>query len=148
MNSYPTWWNTTITVYNKYEDPQTQVVRWFRHVLTNCFWKYSGDKVVIGNTVLESNAITCRIPKSDKYKPKHEWVTIPNDKMGNYFTLGVGDLIFKGKVEDTIDEYTSGHRANDVTAKYKELQGCIEIQYVIDNTTGGRGQEHYHVRGL
>ena len=45
MNNYPSWWDTTITIYNKYENTQTQLVVWHKHVLHNCFWKYTGEKV-------------------------------------------------------------------------------------------------------
>lgn len=148
MNNYPVWWDTTITVYNRYEDPQTNIITWYKTVLSNCFWKYAGDKVVIGKTVLESNNIVCRIPKNALFKEKHEWINLPSDKKSEYFTLGVKDLIFKGEVLDEINEYQSGHRSNDVVAKYKELQGCMEIQFVINDTGIGRGQEHYHVTGI
>lgn len=148
MNNYPEWWDTTITIYNKYEDPQTNIITWYRTVIPNCFWKYAGDKVVVGQTVLESNTITCRIPKNEKYKDRHEWINLPYDQKSNYFTLGTKDLVFKGAVIDIMDEYQSGHRANDIIAKYKDLQGCMEIQYVINNTGKGRGQEHYHVKGI
>ena len=38
MNDYPIWWNTTITIYNKYEDPQTHVITWFRKVVNGAFF--------------------------------------------------------------------------------------------------------------
>lgn len=68
MNSYPIWWDTDLTIYNKFTDPQTHLIKWYRTVLTNCFWKYVGDKVSVGNTVLETNDIICRIPQNDKFK--------------------------------------------------------------------------------
>ena len=34
---YPVWWETTITVYNKFIDEQTQLVHWYRNVVTDCF---------------------------------------------------------------------------------------------------------------
>lgn len=37
MNSYPIWWDTDLTIYNKFTDPQTQLIKWYRTVLTNCF---------------------------------------------------------------------------------------------------------------
>ena len=128
MNSYPIWWDTDLTIYNKFTDPQTQLIKWYRTVLTNCFWKYVGDKVSVGNTVLETNDIICRIPQNDKFKEKYEWLNTPNDLMTNYFTLSNGDIIVKGNVADEIDEYKSGKRSTDLIAKYKELQGCMEIQ--------------------
>ena len=88
MSNYPVWWNTAVTVYNKFEDPQTQVVRWYKFVIEGgCFWKYDGGKVVINNTVVQTNGIICRIPKNEKFLEKYLWVQKPNDEMGDYFTL-------------------------------------------------------------
>lgn len=148
MNNYPSWWNTTVTIYNRYENPQTNVVSWFRHVVDGAFWKYSGNKVVIGNTVLETKDIICRLRKDDAFRERQDWIAIPNDGMGNYFTLSQGDIIVKGAVEDTINEYVSGKRSSDLKKKYKALQGCIEIQEWANNTGGGRGNEHYYVKGI
>lgn len=148
MNNYPTWWNTTITVYNKFVDPQTKVVRWYKTVITGAFWKYIHEKVMIGQTVLETNSIVCRIRKDDRFLEKYEWLQKPNDEMGNFFTLGKGDIIIKGEVDDEINEYQSGKRSTDLIAKYKELQGCMSIDECANNTGGGRGQEHYVAKGI
>ena len=148
MNNYPSWWNTTITIYNKYTDPQTQLVRWYRHKVDGTFWKYTGNKVFVNNTVLETKDIICRIRKDKSFKEKHEWITIPNDQMSQYFTLSQGDIIVKGEVEDEINEYASGTRSSDLKKKYKALQGCMEIQEWANNTDGGRGNEHYYVKGI
>lgn len=148
MNNYPSWWDTTITIYNRYEDKQTNLVTWFRHKVDGAFWKYTGDKVVINNTVLETKNIICRIRKDDAFLEKHEWIAIPNDQMSNYFTLSQGDIIVKGEVNDEINEYVSGKRSTDLKKKYKDLQGCLEIQEWSNNTGGGRGNEHYFVKGI
>lgn len=148
MNNYPSWWNIKVTIYNRFEDPQTNLVRWFRHSVDGTFWKYAGNKVVIGNTVLETKDIICRLRKDDKFLERHEWISLPNDKMADYFTLAQGDIIVKGDVEDEIDEYTSGKRSTDLKRKYKGLQGCLEIQEWTNNTGGGRGNEHYYVKGI
>ena len=148
MNNYPIWWDTTITIFNKYQDTQTQLVKWYKHTIPNCFWKYIGNKVNVGEVVLQTNDTICRIPKDSNYKEKYEWINIPNDLMSQYFTLGAGDIIVKGAVDDTIDEYIKGKRSSDLLSKYKALQGCIEIQEVSDNTGVGRCDEHYLVRGV
>lgn len=147
-NIYPPWWDTTITVYNKYEDPQTHVITWFRNVIEGAFWKYTGNKVTVGKVTLETNTTVCRIRKDDRFLERHEWLNKPNDLMGNYFTLGVGDIIVKGEVDDTINEYTSGTRSNDLEKKYKNLQGCIRIEEVNIDTGTFRGPEHYLVTGV
>lgn len=148
MNNYPVWWDTTITVFNKFQDSQTQVVTWFRTVIPNCFWKYVGNKVTVNNVVLETNNIICRIPKDDRFLEKHLWINKPNDMMGRYFTLSPGDIIVKGEVTDDINEYRSGYRSSDVLKKYKGLQGCMEIQEATVNTGIGRCNEHYFVKGI
>ena len=148
MNNYPSWWDTTVTIYNRYEDPQTNIVSWFRKVISGAFWKYSGNKITVGNTVLETKDIICRLRKDDDFLEKHQWLALPNDQMSQYFTLAEGDIIVKGEVTDVIDEYTSGKRSSDLKKKYKALQGCLEIQVWANNTGGGRGNEHYYVKGI
>ena len=148
MNNYPSWWNTTVTIYNRYEDPLTNIVMWYPTVIEGTFWKYVGNKVVIDKTVLETKDIICRIRKDARYKERHEWVNLPADEKSGFFTFGQGDIIIKGKVTDEVDEYKSGKRSSDLKKKYKALQGCLEIQQWSDNTGGGRGNEHYFVKGI
>lgn len=148
MSDYPIWWDANLTLYNKYTDKQTQVIKWYRTPLYNCFWKSAGNKISIGNVVLETDDIICRIPESVNFKNRAEWQGIPNDQMSNYFTLSVGDIIVFDIVDDEIDEYTSGKRSSDLISKYKDLQGCIEIQKVAINTGIGRCNPHYFIRGV
>ena len=148
MNDYPVWWNTTVTIYNRYENPQTQLITWYRHVIPNCFWKYVGDKVTVGQAVLETNNTICRIPESKEFKERHEWLSLPNDEMANYFTVGTGDIIVKGEVGDEIDEYVTGYRSTDIIAKYKGLQGCMQIENSAINVGAGRCNPHYYVKGV
>lgn len=146
MNNYPEWWNTTITVFNKYEDPATRKVTWYRTVLENCFYKNTGNRIVVGETTIETSNTLCRIPINSAFLEKYEWVDV-EDK-SKYFTLGAGDIIIKGNVIDDIDEYVAGHRSSDVVAKYKKMQGCMVIEQYTISAGLGRGQEHYFVRGV
>lgn len=148
MNNFPKWWDTTITVYNKFQDPQTDIIKWYRTVVDNCFWKYSDNKVVINNTILDSNKIVCRIPKDDRYLPRYEWENKPNDTMKDYFTLGVGDIVVKGLIEEDIDEYVSGKHSTDLINKFKKLQGCMIIEAMSDNSGTMRNNKHYYISGI
>ena len=145
---YPEWWETTVTIFNKFKDPHTKVVRWYKTVVEGVFWKYVGDKITIGKTVLETNNIICRIRKDEKFLEKYQWVQMPNDEMENYYTLGKGDIIVKGEVNDIIDEYETGKRSTDLITKYKELQGCMSIEEIAINVGAGRCNEHYYVKGI
>ena len=144
---YPIWWEDTITIYNKFEDAQTNVVSWFKTVIDDCFWQLTGTEVNIGDTALNGKSIVCRIPKDDRYKDKSEWIKIPNDQMKNYFTLGQGDIIVKGNCDFVINEYQEGQRSTDLLAQYQEYQQCFSISQYSDNTGLGRNNEHYLARG-
>lgn len=146
MSKYPEWWNTTVTVYNKYEDPATRQVTWHKTVLHDCFWKYTGNKIVVGETTIETDTTLCRIPKSTAFLERHIW-NATEDKT-KYFTLGTGDIIIKGEVADEINEYASGNRSSDILTKYKKLQGCMVIDKCAINTGPGIGVEHYYVKGM
>lgn len=145
--AYPIWWDTTITVYNQYKDPITKIISWYRTVVNGCFWKYTGNKVTVGSVELQTNTTICRIPKDDRFLQRYEWEALPNDQMADHFTLSPGDIIVKGEVTEEIDETQKGHRSTDFIAKYKKLQGCVEIQQWADNTGKGRNDKHYYVVG-
>lgn len=147
MSRYPVWWDKTLTVYVKYENPLTQLVTWHRYVMSKCFWDNTGDKVKIGETVLDSTSILCRIPEQPNFLVKQDWMQVPNDEQDKYFTLGIGDIIVLGEVTDEIDEYRSKKRSSDLVAKYK-LQGCMEVQSFSNSTGAGRCYPHYLARGL
>ena len=145
---YPIWWDETVTLYNKYTDPITKIVTWYKTVLTDCFWKNSNNRITVGEVELQSNDIVCRIPQDENYKPKKDWIELPNDEMGGYFTLGKGDILIQGEVDDIINEQQKGHRSTDIISKYKELQGCIYIKNWSENTGKGRVNPHYFITGI
>lgn len=141
------WWDKTVTIYNKVVDPTTQRVSWYRTYVTNCFWKYVNNTYTLKSNplILETKSVICRIPKDKRFVDKATWksLTDRNDK----FTFANGDIIILGRVDDVIDEYTSGSRSTDLLAKYKELDACIEIDTYVDNTQTGVDLEHYRIVG-
>lgn len=136
---YPTWWNQTITIYNKFMDEDTHIIKWYRHKVDRCFWRDTNDFI--------SNVITCRIPTNPLFLERYEWVDLSEKDKETYFTIGPGDFIVRGSVDEEIDEGAKGHRASDFIYKYKQLQGCMEVNIIQLNTTGGRNNEHYFVKG-
>lgn len=146
MSNYPEWWNTTITVYNKYEDPATRQITWYRTVLHNCFWKYTGNKIVVGETAIETNTTLCRVPVNTAFLERYLW-NDTQDK-STHFTLGQGDIIIKGEVADEINEYASGYRSSDILTKYKKYGECMMVEQSAVSAGTGRGLEHYFVRGV
>lgn len=146
MNNYPAWWADTITVYNKYVDPQTRVVKWYRRVLTDCFWKFAHERVIVKNVVIETDTTKCRIPKNEDFLQAGVWKKLPNDELSSKFTLAIGDIIIHGEVDDVIDEYVSGSRASDLLTRYKDT-GCFTIDSVTIDVHESRCAEHYYVKG-
>lgn len=148
MNNYPAWWNQSVTVFNKYEDPTTRRITWYKQVLSGCFWKYTENELKIGETVLQSAVTLCRVPVNALFKERYEWEQSTEAERGEYFTFGPGDILVKGEVDEVIDEYTTGRRSSDLLTKYRKLQGCMVVQKCATNTGDGRGQEHYLIKGV
>jgi hypothetical protein len=148
VNKYPEWWDQTTTVYNKFENPSTRVITWYKTVLKNCFWKHAENKLTVGETTLETAVTLCRVPVSGQFLEKYEWEKLTDAERSNYFTFGPGDILVRGAVEDQVNEYQQGQRSSDLMKKYKNLQGCMLIQQCSVNTGRGRGNEHYLVKGV
>lgn len=147
MNTYPSWWDTTITLYNKFINPDTKEIEWFSHVIENCFYKHTLEKITVGNTTIASDTTVCRIRVNDLFINKTDWNQLTGDQKKEQFTLAVGDIIVAGKVDFDVDEYKKDQRSSDLVNTYKEWPGCFTIESVNINVGGGRGNEHYHVRG-
>jgi hypothetical protein len=145
-NKYPAWWSSTITIYNKYKHPETGEISWYRHKISDCFWKYIGNKINIGETSIETDNVICRIPANPYYKSISEWTELPSYIRARYFTLAVGDIVVLGNIKDTIDEYTEGQRSSDLLNKYKRMGECFVIERCTINNTAGL--QHYYVRGV
>lgn len=137
-------WDKIITLYNRYEDEQTGIIKWYRHKLGKCFYKRTNNKVRVGDVQLQSDDTIIRIPAQSGYLPPFAWNDLPNDRKGNQMTLQSGDLIFLGNVSEEIDEYTSGKRSSDLITKYKALGSVFVKSVNINDFMYGR---HYLVKG-
>ena len=139
----PVFWNKTITVFNKYEDTQTGLITWYKHVLINCFWKESNNEVNVGNVKLASNGHIIRIPQNSLYVSPTIWTTLSAEEKAEKFTLQPGDILYKGETNFVIDEMTAGQRSSDFLAE-NEYNICT-IKAVNENVDLPNG--HYYVRG-
>lgn len=149
MNNYPTWWDKTTTVFNKYTDPTTQQVTWYAHKVDDCFWKFTGDMISIGNTSIDTQVVMCRIPKQENFAEREAWEAMSTEDKQANFTLGVGDILILGDATDeAVDEYTKDKRSTDLINKYSRLQRCMLVKRFSINVGGGRGNEHYLARGV
>lgn len=148
MSKYPTWWDTTVTVYSKHTDAATSIVTWHRVTIDNCFWKQVGSKTTVKDIQIDTESITCRIPKNSNFVEPFNWIDMADSELNDMFTLQQGDIIIKGECDFEINEYKAGQRSTDLIAKYRKIQGCMEIKDVALNTMTGMLNPHYNVRGL
>lgn len=147
MNTYPSWWDDTITLYNKYIDPESKKVTWYRHVIPDCFYKHTIEKITVGKITIDSNVTICRIRVSENFVGKKAWMLLTDEERSEKFTLSGGDIIVADEVDFEIDEYATGQRSSDLIKDNKEWPGCFTIETANINVGGGRGNEHYHARG-
>lgn len=147
MNQYPSWWDSTVTIYNKYTDAATKKVLWVRHVVHDCFWFNRDLLTTMGDKVVVSDSAICRIRVDPLFVPDYVWKDLSDADKLIYYTLGIGDIIVHADVADEIDEYTPGKRSTDLLEKYKRAQDRLVIEKCTITVGGGRGIEHYHVRG-
>ena len=148
MNRYPSWWNETITLYNKFIDPVDKKTKWYRHIISDCFYRHTTEKLTVGNTTIASDISICRIRISDNFVGKDDWDNLPDEEKQEKFTLTGGDIIIHGETDFEVDEYTTGKRSSDLIKENKQWPGCFTIETVNINVGGGRGNEHYHVKGV
>ena len=142
-NIYPDWWNTTVTVYNKYENSAGEVT-WYRTVLKGCFWKYVTHYQRIDNATQMTKVLICRVRKNSKFIENYLWRELADKS--RRFTFSDGDILVKGEVDDTVDEYVAGSRSSDLLKKYKDR--CVQISECTINTGEERTCEHYLVKGI
>lgn len=137
-------WNKTITIYNKHEDKQTGLIKWYRHIIHDCFFKTTNSRINVGSVSISSDDTIVRIPAQECYIPPFDWNNLPNDIKRQYLTINKGDLIFLDAVSEDIDEYTPGKRSSDLIEKYN-LLGSITVNSININDFGPLA--HYFVRG-
>ena len=138
------FWNRTVTLFNKYEDEQTGLIKWYRHVLNDCFFKTTNNAINVGGVQLQTDENIIRIPENSNYIEPYKWVHLFEDEKKQKFTLKSGDLILLGEVTEEIDEYTNGKRSTDIIKKYAVL-GSVFIKSV--NINDFIPNAHYLIRG-
>ena len=139
------FWTQTITIYNRCEDKAEGTVKYYSHILHNCFVKRTNNQVTVGNTHIQSDDTLVRIPAQPDFLPVFEWKRADDDTKAGFITLQADDLIIFGAVADDIDEYTAGKRKNDIIEKYKDL-GYMSVKSFNLNTF--LPTKHYLVKGI
>lgn len=147
MNSYGDWWDSTITLYNRVKDSNGKI-KWYRHVIDDCFYRHTLDKITMKNTTITSDVSVCRIRVSEDFIPKRQYDELDEISKATMFTVSVGDIVVPEETDFEIDDYKQGSRSSDLKEKFKAYPGCFTAETVSINVGGGRGNEHYLIRGV
>lgn len=140
-------YNQTITLYNCYrgnDNPDSKKDIWQKTVLHNCFYKnVIGRSEYADKEPKMNNVYTVRIPVSEKYKPYHEWIRLPEEKRGDFFTCSQKDIVIRGECSDIITGVPP-NTASQTLTRYKP--DAFVVTAFSDNTSY-RIAKHYRLGG-
>lgn len=123
MSTYPKWWTDTVTIYHRTMDSGRVV--WTRSTATGAY--VTGKRGGVTNLTdmhRKGDRMICRLRYPAPY-------------------IGVGDIVVRGLITDTIDEYTAGARSTDLMRNYAGM--CGQVTEYHDNTHDGVGLKHVYV---
>ncbi|MDD2921470.1 MAG: hypothetical protein PHQ36_04220 [Anaerolineales bacterium] len=95
--------NTTLTVYNKYVDPQTRSEVIQRSEIGAALWQSASAVSQSKSATIAADMASIAIPFAEcaNYKPPKEWLAL-EDKSG-FWTLREGDEIARGIVTEALN---------------------------------------------
>jgi len=123
----------TITLYNCLHavDSQDKKDHWYRHVLTDCFYKAAVTRIESGTNAGMQNTYTVRVPESDQYKPYAEWAELLEEERKECFTAAVDDIVIAGECTEEITGAT-GQTAVQIMKRHKP--DAFKVTAFSDNT--------------
>ena len=134
--------DATITIWNKWRNPDTQKDEWFRHVVPRCSWEHKAVRTVSGQTASIASVISVLISESPMFKPGQEWAA--GDKAA-FFTLRTGDLVALG--EQTA-EITGVAPYTESGLRQSLAPEVFTVKIAKDNTAGYKWGKHYYAEGV
>jgi len=120
---FAAWWTDTVTVYNR--RMVNGVVSWDRKVYHACYFKSTAAKTTTQDYTRSGGEYICRIPYE--------------------VLVSVGDIVCKGSVSDSINEYTNGVRSTDFLEKYAGR--AFIVRGVGNNFHNGTLCKHLKITG-
>lgn len=134
-----------ITLYNclKAADNPDKKDSWYRHVLTDCYYKAEIVRTDTGTSAKQQNTYTVRIPESSLFKPYAEWVKLEDTDRKKYFTMHLDDIVIYGSCAEEISG-ASGQTAVQVMNRCKPDAFKVTA---ISNNTRAPHEKHYRLGG-
>lgn len=109
--------NKAVTIYNDIAAEPANPRRWDRCVIYKCNIQGSKATEANGTVVNVINAKNVITKDVAHYKPYSEYIKLPEDARGDYFTAKVGDFIIFEKVADVV---TTAQEFSQLQQKYKD----------------------------
>lgn len=133
------FWDKTITIFTKHLDEETKAVRWYRYVVTGCFFgRASAARFASPELYREAENIV-RIPPVAGFVIYPVWCALSDEEKACHITIAPEkSLVFLGEIEE---EITDG-RGTGLRAKYPD---SFAVKSFRDNTAFALS--HYFVGG-
>lgn len=119
------YWNETLTVFSK-RIAENGEVSWISKMYAGCFWRRKALRERSAGAEFALNGFVCRIP-------------------GITEGVNIGDIVVRGEVHDTIDEYAEDQRSIDLLKRYAGK--CMTVSNVHENSGPVSSMNHLYAEG-
>lgn len=132
----------TITIWNKWRNPETNKDQWFRHVIHNCVWEHKTVRAVSGQTASVASTFSVLISENPRFRSQNDWAA---GNKASFFTLQAGDLVALNK--QTL-EITGIAPSTESAIRQSLSPEVFTIRAFNNNTASYKLGKHYYVEGV
>lgn len=137
--------NQSVTVWNRWRNPETGKDEWIRHVLpVKCKWKTRAVREVSGGAAHIADSTVMIVPSSEGYRLPREWSTLGAEDRKKYFTLQKGDMAALGEQAAEI----TGTKPNTAAEVKESLAPDVMTIKAIPDFTGSAHGKYFRVEGV
>ena len=137
--------NSTVTVWNRYQNRETKKDEWVRHVLHNASWECKIESSVSGTGAIVGGVYSVLIAAHPDYRDYPTWKQTSEDERKQYFTLNTGDLLALGDIAIEITG-VQPYRESDVRGEL--IPNVFQIKAFADESEPHKSGRHYFVSGV
>lgn len=134
----------TVTIWNRWRNPDTSKDEWYRHVINRCTWDVKIVRALVGDGAAIASTYNVRIEENASYRDRRAWEDLNADGKVEFFTLSPGDLAALGNADF---EITGMKPYTESDAKKKFAPDIFTIRAVKDNAKPYMMGRHYRIEG-
>ena len=100
-------YNSDVTVFTPYTNAETGNIRYFRRVLSRCFWRADSAAVLRAGGTAAPEQVEFNIPliTNTGYVNRNVWVDLPPDELGGIWTIRTGGELERSIIVRGVFEY-------------------------------------------